>query len=259
MLKNLTVVILTFNEERNIARTMEQLRSVPEILVVDSNSSDRTLDIVRSFPQARLVQRTFTTHAEQWNFAVHETGLTSDWVLALDADYFIPEDALDEIRNLDPGGEPDGYQARFRFAVWGRPLRGALYPPVTVLFRRTKGHYLQDGHTQRLKLHGSLRTLTKRFVHDDRKSLSHWISAQDRYMVLEASTIASKPWPDLSLPDKVRCLPPLAPIAVFFSCYFIKLGFLDGRAGLYYALQRTLAETLLALRLIEKQLSFRSE
>lgn len=253
MLEQITPVILTFNEEPNIGRTLAQLTWAREIVVVDSFSSDRTLEIAMSFPNVRLLQRKFDSHAEQWNFAAFQTGITSEWILALDADYVVTADALGEIRSLDPSAA-DGHVAAFRYCVWGKRLRGTLYPPVTVLFRRAKGSYFQDGHTHRLKLDGSAKPLAAHFLHDDRKPLSHWLAAQDRYMRLEADNIAGKSWRQLGLADKVRTFPLIAPFAVFTNCYVLKLGFLDGKAGLYYALQRMLAEALLGLRLIERRL-----
>jgi glycosyltransferase involved in cell wall biosynthesis len=253
MLERVTPVILTFNEEPNIARTLEKLSWAGEVVVVDSFSSDRTVEIAKSFSNVRLVQRKFDRHADQWNFAAFETGIETEWILALDADYVVPKMAMVEIGRLDPGDSIDGYAASFSYCVWGRPLRGTLYPPVTVLFRRTKGRYDQDGHTQRLRLEGRSASLAQKFLHDDRKSLAHWLAAQDRYMRLEAEAITSKPWADLAFSDKVRRIPLVAPFAVFLNCYVLKLGFLDGKAGLFYALQRVLAESLLALRLIEKR------
>jgi glycosyltransferase involved in cell wall biosynthesis len=255
LLEHITPVILTYNEEPNIGRMLERLRWAREIVVVDSHSTDKTVEIVRTFPQVRLFQRAFDSHSRQWNYAAFETGIESAWILALDADYVVTDEALQEIRRLDEGAAIDGYTAGFRYCVWGRPLRGTLYPPVTVLFRRTKGSFVQDGHTHRLQLDGNALALSAQFLHDDRKPLSHWLAAQDRYMRLEAEKISAMAWSELGFADRVRRVPLIAPFAVFISCYVLRLGFLDGSAGLYYALQRMLAEALLGLRLIEQGLS----
>ena len=254
MLDRITPVILTYNEEPNIGRTLARLQWARDIVVVDSFSTDGTLEILKRFPQVRLFQRKFDSHAAQWNYAARETGVTTQWVLAIDADYILPEETIAEFRDIDPDGPVDGYTARFRYCISGTPLRGSLYPPVTVLFRREKGSFYQDGHTHRLKLDGASRMLSNAFLHDDRKPLSHWLNAQDRYMRLEVANIAGKPWDELSMADRVRQFPLIAPFAVFANCYLLNGGFLDGRAGLYYALQRMLAEALLGLRMIEKSL-----
>ncbi len=253
MLERITPVILSFNEEPNIGRTLANLQWAREIVVVDSGSTDRTIDIVRSTPQARVFERKFDNHARQWSFAAFETGITSDWILALDADYIVTNEALDEIKKIDPALPVNGYTAPFTYCINGTPLRGTLYPPVTVLYRRTKGSYVQDGHTHRLQLEGPTRVLRCKLLHDDRKPLSQWLIAQDRYMLLEADSIATKPWSELGLADRIRRFPLLAPFAVFASCYVLRGGFLDGKPGLFYALQRMLAEALLALRIIERR------
>lgn len=253
MLDYITPVILTFNEAPNIRRTLEQLRWARDIVVVDSGSTDETKEIVRSFSKVRLFERRFDTHAAQWNFAAFNTGIDSEWILALDADYVVTDEAVEEIRLLDASASVDGYETAFRYCIWGQQLRKAIYRPVTTLFRRSKGSFFQDGHTHRLKLDGTVARLTARFLHDDRKSLSHWLAAQDRYMQLEAELISSRRWADLGFADRLRRYPPVAPFMVFAKCYVVNGGVFDGKAGLYYSLQRMLAEALLGLRLLERR------
>ncbi|MCX7898632.1 MAG: glycosyltransferase family 2 protein [Methylocystis sp.] len=253
MLENITPVLLTFNEAPNIRRTLEGLTWARDIVVVDSYSADDTLQIVRRFPQTRIYERKFSSHADQWNFAAFETNIKTDWILALDADYLLSPSFVDELSALDPPDSVNGYRAAFKYCIRGKPLRGGLYPPAIVLFRRLKGRYEQDGHTQRLRIEGAIGRLEEPLLHDDRKTLSHWLSAQDRYMRLESEYILRRKWSELNFGDKLRRFPPLAPLAIFVHCYFFKFGILDGRAGLYYALQRLLAEALLALRIIESK------
>src|SRR6266853_1961071 len=87
MLGAITPVILTFNEAPNIGRTLERLPWARRIVVVDSFSDDDTGAIVTRYPKAELFRRRFDSHANQWNFAIHETGINTEWILALDADY----------------------------------------------------------------------------------------------------------------------------------------------------------------------------
>lgn len=254
MLPRITPVILTHDEAPNIGRTLERLAFARDIVVLDSFSTDETADIVARFPNARFVRRAFDTHAAQWTFAVRETGVAADWVFALDADYVANEALIAEIAALDPDGPVDAWTTAFDFCVLGRRLRSSHYPPVTTLFRPARARYVQDGHTQRLVVDGATGMLKARLTHDDRKPLSRWLAAQDRYMRLEIEALLSKPRSALDFADRLRLLPPLAPLAAFAHCYLLRGGFRDGRAGLYYALQRMLAEALLGLRLIERRL-----
>ncbi len=132
-------------------------------------------------------------------------------------------------------------------------MRGAAYPPVAVLYRRTRGRYAQDGHTQRIQLRGEVLRLSAPIRHDDRKSLTHWLASQARYMALEADKL-SDPAATLGLVDRVRRWIVIAPPAMFCYCYLVRGGILDGQAGLFYALQRSVSEGILSLFLVRKLL-----
>jgi glycosyltransferase involved in cell wall biosynthesis len=250
---DLTALVLTFNEAPNIARTLGKLAWLPSVVVVDSESTDATREIAAGFPNVRVVTRRFTTHAEQWNFGLEQTGIASEWVLALDADFVLSDAIIREIQSLQPEPATAGYWASFEYCIDGRPLRGAAYPPVAVLFRRNGARYQQDGHTQRVQLTGAVGRLNALIAHDDRKPLAHWLAAQSRYMALEAEKLA-RPGVTIGLLDRIRKLIVIAPPAMFLYCYVVRGGILDGRAGLFYALQRAVAEGILSLFLVRRRL-----
>lgn len=251
MLSEITPLLLTYNEAPNLRRTLARLAWAREILVVDSFSTDETLAILQSFPQVRVVQRKFDTHTQQWNFGLEHTN--TPWVLALDADYVVPTDFAQELENWQPGETVSAAFARFRYCIFGRPLRGTLYPPRAVLFRKDRCRYVQDGHTQQLQINGATTFLNSVIDHDDRKPFSHWLWAQDRYATLEAAKLAGTPAAELSWPDKLRRKIILAPGLVFFYTLLGKGLILDGWPGWYYVFQRTLAEIILSLKLMERK------
>jgi len=253
----ITALILTFNEEANIARTLSRLDWLREVVVLDSCSTDATCEIASRYPNVRVVKNKFITLAEQWNFGLERAGIATDWVLALDADYVLTDELIDEIKNLDPGSA-DGFRVSFVYCVHGRPLRAGVYPPVTVLFRRTVTHVDQDGHCQRARVRGVVRELSGRMHHDDRKSLMRWLTSQAGYMKLEADKLERVPSSELALIDRLRRLIFVAPPVVFVYCLVVRRGVLDGWAGWSYALQRTAAEIILSLTLIERRLSRRT-
>ncbi|MCC6212368.1 MAG: glycosyltransferase family 2 protein, partial [Burkholderiales bacterium] len=178
MLDRITPLILTRNEAPNIGRLLDCLVWARRIVVVDSHSDDATEEIARRRAGVEVFKRRFDTHSEQWNFGLRETGIDTEWVLALDADYVPTPAFVAELRGLAPAQDVDGFQARFRYCIDGQPLRGGLYPPVTVLFRRSGAHFEQDGHTQRVQLAGRVKALAQPLLHDDRKPLSRWFSSQ---------------------------------------------------------------------------------
>jgi glycosyltransferase involved in cell wall biosynthesis len=256
-LAEITPLILTYNEAANIGRTLQGLTWAGRVVVVDSGSTDSTLATVEAFANAHVFQRPFDTHAAQWNFGVSETAIETEWVLALDADYAVDAEFVEALRSLAPDPQMAGYQAAFVYCIDGAELRGSLYPPVTVLFRRANARYAQDGHTQRLVLAGPIANLSAKLRHDDRKALQQWLPSQARYMALEAEKLRTTPWKDLDLIDRVRRLRVVAPAAVFLYCLFGKGLIFDGRAGLYYAMQRATAELVLSLTLLRGDLTRR--
>jgi glycosyltransferase involved in cell wall biosynthesis len=251
MLEQITPLILTYNEAANIGRTLERLSWARDIVVVDSFSDDETLEIAKSFPHVRIFQRAFDNHRNQWEFGLRETEIKTQWVLALDADYTVTNEVVAEFTRLKPGSTTAGYQAGFVYCVNGKQLHSGIYPPVTVLYRREAASYVQNGHTQRVVIDGPVEPLRARFLHDDRKPLSRWLNSQIRYAELEGERILKRE--ALDFRDRLRLCLVLAPVAIFFYCLIIRGGIFDGWPGFYYAFQRTLAELMLSLYLIDSR------
>ena len=253
MLDQITPLILTYNEAANIARTLERLSWARDIVVVDSLSDDETLEIISGFPNARVIQRTFDSHAAQSNFGLSETGISTEWVLSLDADFVLTREFVDELSSLRPAAETKGFSAQLVYCVDGRELRSSLLPKLIVLFRRSCAKYLQDGHAHRVHVEGAVEYLQSKILHDDRKPLSRWLDAQRRYMQLEAKKLRSSTQ-QLNVADRLRRLRIVAPFAVLLYCLIIRGGLFDGRRGLFYAFQRMAAELMLSLYLLEGDL-----
>lgn len=254
MLDSITPLILTYNEAPNIGRTLKQLSWARDIVVVDSFSDDNTLEIVSSFPQVRVYQRKFDSHANQWTFGLTETAINSEWVLGMDADYLLTEQFLAEVKKLVPVPDTKGYQARFVYCVNGKRLISGIYPPVSVLYRRNHASYSQDGHTHKLILNGRIENLQSPILHDDRKPFRRWLEAQARYTKLESDKLLSLKPESLGWTDRVRRWRLIAPPAMLFYCLILRGGVFDGWAGLYYAFQRSLAELMLSLYLLDHDL-----
>ncbi|MEI2582836.1 glycosyltransferase family 2 protein [Scytonema sp. PRP1] len=249
MLENITPLLLTYNEAPNIARTLQRLTWAKRIVVIDSYSTDNTLEILNSYPQVHVIQRKFDTHATQWNYGLEQ--VSSEWVLSLDADYILTEELISEIKAIPLDTSINGYFVPFKYCVFGKPLRGTLLPPRQVLFRKAKATYINDGHTQLLHVKGQSSHVSAYIYHDDRKPLNRWLWAQDRYMMIEVKKLTHICDSELSLGDRIRKQKILAPFIILFYCLILKGGILDGWHGWYYAFERVLAEILLSIRLIE--------
>jgi glycosyltransferase involved in cell wall biosynthesis len=249
---DITVLILTYNEEANIARTLAALARFSEVIIIDSHSSDRTCEIAGLHQNVRVVKRAFDRHADQWNFGLAHCGRT--WVLALDADFVVPPDLVDEIMALPSSSTLAGYRVCFRYCIYGKPLSAALYPPVIALFRRECTTYVQEGHTQRAMVDGKIGALRGMIDHDDRKPLSRWFASQQKYSQLEAEHLLEKPRDRLRSTDRIRLMGWPAPILVFVHTLLIKRCLFDGWPGWLYVLQRAVAEAMIALALIDHRL-----
>ncbi|MGI0495252.1 glycosyltransferase family 2 protein [Alkalinema pantanalense CENA528] len=249
MLNSITPVILTYNEAPNIERTLQSLAWADRIVVVDSHSTDATLEILARYPKVDVFSRTFDTHAQQWNYGLAQ--VETEWVLSLDADYRLSEELVAEMQGLSARSTVDSYFIPFKYCVFGKPLRGTLLPPREALFRKSKANYINDGHTQLLAVNGKASAVKSVIYHDDRKAFGRWLWAQDRYAILEVKKLLTATLDQLSFGDRLRKQKLLAPLVVLIYCLIVRKGIFDGWRGWFYAFQRVLAELILSARLIE--------
>jgi glycosyltransferase involved in cell wall biosynthesis len=247
----LQVLILTKNEEPNIRRVLEKLTWLEKVVVLDSFSTDATLEIVAEFKNTVVVQRAFDTHAQQWNYGLDQ--LNSEWVLSLDADYVLTDEFIAETKAYVASGDKSAYETKFSFLVFGKPLLKDNTTPRPVLFKRADCRYFDDGHTQRLKIDGPTGMYKSFILHDDRKSLSRWLSNQDGYAIKEAKKLLAVSNEPLPMSGKIRKTKILAPFIVFFYSLFVQGLIFNGWRGWHYTLQRTMVEIIMALRLIEEE------
>jgi glycosyltransferase involved in cell wall biosynthesis len=250
-LTSITPLILTRNEEVNIGRTLEHLRWAEDVVIVDSESTDRTAEIAGTFPNVRLFTRAVDTLAGQSTFGLQQ--VRTPWVLLLDADYVVPPAVVDELRGLDPEPLVRAFRAGFRYAVNGKPLRASLYPPRIVLLQREHAEVWQDGHAHRVLVDGEVQDLRTRLIHDDRKSFARFVERQRRYMREEAVKIRTANPNALSFAGRVRKLVVVAPFAVVFHTLFVRGVIFDGLRGLRYTWERFVAELILSRELLRRR------
>lgn len=248
LLDDITPLILTRDEEANIGRTLQQLTWAKEVLVLDSFSADKTLEIASLSPNVRILQRAMDTLAGQSNYGVGQ--VRTPWLLLMDADYFVPADLTEELRQLDPPAGVSAYRARFTYLVNGRPLRASLYPPRPVLLRRDHVEVWQDGHAHRTRVDGEIGDLATAILHDDRKTFRRFVERQKLYMRQEAEKLRHSDFRALNLAGRIRRLIVVAPVAVLLHTLFVRGLILDGLPGLRYAYERFVAELVLSVELL---------
>ena len=252
LIDQVTPLIIAYNEGPNLRRALDKLTWAKRIVIVDSGSSDETVEIVRAYPQAYLVEKPFVDFASQCNFGLQ--CVDTPWVLSLDADYELSDALVRELRELREDNTIAGYVASFVYRIFGRPLHGTLYPPRAVLYRRNKALYRNEGHGHRVQISGPTANLRAVIYHDDRKPLSRWFNSQQHYARQEARYLLSVSRSELSMTDRLRLTRWIAPVLVVPYTLLLKGCILDGWAGWYYAPQRLCAEVLIALELTDERL-----
>jgi glycosyltransferase involved in cell wall biosynthesis len=248
----LSVVIITHNEETNLGRTLESVKPLiangkGEIIVVDSGSSDRTVEIATSFG-AKIFVEAWKGYAAQKNSAIDKA--TGDWILSLDADeecdqplqqalleMFATLDRLsalgaqaDARSRTDLGADFDGLSMPRKNEFLGRWIRhGGFWPdPKLRLFRRGKGRFENRAVHEDIQVEGITRQIQfGALLHHSYPTLSDYVDHMNRYSSLGAEMVVAKRKIRFSVVDIA-----LRPLATFIYNYFFRLGFLDGREGL---------------------------
>jgi glycosyltransferase involved in cell wall biosynthesis len=225
----ISATIITFNEERNVARVIESLRCCDEILVLDSGSNDRTVEIATKLG-ARVVEASWHGYAAQKNIAAELA--SHDWILSLDADESLSEALEAEIWHIKKSGPQfDGYTVPRLAQYLGRwILHSGWHPDRKVrLFDRRKAKWVGSFVHESVTVTGTVGHLKSNLLHFTCNSLSEHVRSIDRYTTLAAQEIvAGQKNVGLSL---LLFDPPWT----FFRTYVLKLGFLDGAEGLAIA------------------------
>ncbi len=230
----LSVAIVTFNEEENLARTLASVAFADQIVVVDSGSTDRTLEIAHTF-NAVVIDRPWPGFAAQKNFALSQC--TGDWILSLDADEELSPELQQEIRRtLSAQPTADAFYLKRRNLFLGRWIQhGGFYPdPKLRLFRNnlpTPPQFEARPVHETIRFTGPTATLHADILHHAYPTLSSYIEHMDRYSSLGAQLLVDK-GRTCANPFTFFARIVVVPLLGFKWNYLFRLGFLDGREGL---------------------------
>lgn len=267
-----SVIVLTFNSEATIGATIESARAISDdIHVVDSFSTDRTLDIARSLG-AQIVQHPFENYGAQRNWAIDTLPLKYEWQLHLDADERLSRELAVELPHLTRDGQSDnivGYYIPRLVHFHGRPLRhGGMYPIFHLrLFRRGRGRCETRKYDQHFRADGPTAKLAWPMIDDIRLPLAEWTARHNRWADAEVDEILN---PDrtaiaggtgdpvaLKRAQRERYYRQplfLRAFLLFLYRYIWKRGFLDGTEGLiFYVLQTFWFRFLVDAKLYERR------
>ena len=277
----LSVIILTYNEEKNIEGCLKSIYGwANEIFIVDSHSSDKTLETANKFTE-KIYQNRFESYAGQRNWALNNLPIAHDWVFFLDADEYITGELKKEIEEVLPVTDCDGVYIKRRFYFMGRWIRHGGYYPTWILrlFKKEKAVVVRDIN-EFVDVEGKAGYLKNDFVDDNKKGITEWIAKHNRYADYEAMELVKAKEKGQRIKDKgekgggesaklfgnqaqrkrwIRqyiwnpLMPPLIrPFIYFIYRYFFRLGFLDGKEGfIYHFLQGLWFPFLIDVKYIE--------
>jgi glycosyltransferase involved in cell wall biosynthesis len=225
----ITATIITLNEERNIARAIESLRCCDEILLVDSGSNDRTMELAANLG-ARVLESPWRGYAGQKNWAAEQARY--DWILSLDADEALSEALEGEIWRVKKNGpQYDAYTMPRLAQYLGRwILHSGWYPDRKVrLYHRAKARWVGEFVHESVAVDGRVGHLEANLLHFTCDSLSEHIKTMDRYTTLAAEELVARK-------ERIGVSRLIVdPIWTFSRTYLFQLGFLDGVEGLTIA------------------------
>ena len=266
-----SIFILTHNEETEIAACIESALQSDDIVVVDSFSSDRTIEIAQRYP-VRIVQHAFESHGKQRTWMLDSVPVKHEWVYLLEADERLTPELFEECLQTIQNPQHVGYYVAERVMfmnTWIR--RSTQYPRYQMrLFHKDQVRFIDYGHTEREVVNGSTGFLKETYPHyTSGKGFSRWIDKHNRYSTNEAIETLRQlengriDWKNLvwghSEVERRRALKdlslrlPFRPLIRFIYMYFLLGGILDGRAGFTWCVLQAFYEYLILLKVWEIQ------
>lgn len=232
----ISAVILTKNEEKNIVDCLESLSWCDEIIVIDDNSEDRTLEVARKMATKIFTRSLDNDFSKQRNFGLEKA--KNEWVLSVDADERVPEALASEIKNLirsagsgQISNKHNGFYIKRRDYMWGRKFKHGETGNIELirLAKKEMGKWERKVHEEWM-VNGKVGRLKNEIIHYPHQSISEFLKEINFYTDVRANELFEKG----AKSDFISIL--VYPAAKFLSNYFLKLGLLDGIQGLVVAI-----------------------
>ena len=242
-MSDITVIILTKNEEKNIQKCISSAKQIAKrIIVLDSGSTDRTIEIAQ-INGAETVYHEWLGYAAQFNWALDNMNIDTEWVFRLDADEQITNELGKEICSSlsgNDGLEYNAFSMRWQMYFMGKRLKhgGTHKTYVTRLFRYGKARVEDKNMDERFIVEGKIKQLKNDFIHFDYKGLNEWLIKHIKYSDLEIQSYSGNTINRelTTIQQQKRGVYYKLPMFIrarfyYWYRYYIQLGFLDGKAG----------------------------
>lgn len=283
-----SVLIIVKNEELNIRQCLESVKWAEQVIIVDSQSTDKTIEIAKAYTND-VYQFIWDGKSYKKQWSLDHVKLSHDWILMIDADERVTEEFKNEVESIviDHNSTIAGYIVRYdnlflgRFLKFGDPMR------KIILFRKSKSYYesfkvadresiksmkFETGHELPI-IEGKINFAQKRMLHADQRPLYDYFDRHNRYSTWEAEMLFMKSY----LKDRIESNPtespvrsrrilkniflrlPFKPFIYFFYAYIFRLGFLDGYPGLCFNVCKSIYAYQIVLKLHELKLRAKIE
>ena len=268
MINSISAVIITLNEENIISKCLESLDFVNEIIILDSFSTDRTIDIASKY-NAKIFHHNFDNYANQRNRLFNLVSSSSKWILMVDADEIVSKELKDEVLKItkDSNNSITLYNVRRKDIYNNQWMKYSSGYPTWFgrLFRKDQV-WVEREINEEYHTNGNVGFLKEHLLHYPyNKGFSWWLSKHDKYSSMEALILSNNKITNISFfnlftkdPVKRRKIfknyfykLPFRPLLVFFILYFIRFGFLDGKLGFRVCLMRSFYEWMIDVKFSE--------
>lgn len=251
---DLTTIILTYNEEKNIANAINSVKKLAKrIVVVDSFSTDKTIEIAKSLG-AEIIEHEFENQAKQFIYAINHLEIDTQWIMRLDADEIISKKASKEIEEIcffNKDTDINGIVVRFEVNFLGKKLRhGGIYPfKKMIIYKKNKGYMEDRAMDEHIVLsEGKSIELKHDSYHRDYKDLNAWIDKHNKYSSREVEDYFLNNNQESKQLNKSAKIKRFIKFKIYYKLplgtrahlyylyrYYFKLGFLDGKEGKIFA------------------------
>ncbi len=249
--ENISGLIITYNEEKNIREVLECFHFCDEIIIVDSFSIDKTLEIAAEFPNVKIIKNKFEDFTKQRNLALQNA--KNDWVLFLDGDERttkeLEQEIIEEIKNPDA---KDAYYFYRKMFFGGKPLHfsGSQNDKNFRLFKKSKCHYISDKKVhETLQVNGEIGYLKNKLLHYSVEDYASYKKKMRHYGILKGEELAAKGKQYSSVTHFAKTF------FKFFKSYILQLGILDGKSGFQFCRLQAfyVNQTYVTLKKIQKK------